>query len=315
MDLVHWARGLPAVEGEDRPGLTYRELWLSAAELPGAVPRVIGHSVRGEPIWSLTIEATPRERAAATVLVIAGLHAMEHVGPRTALALCRRAAAGEAGWRDRRLVVVPLVNPDGWLDVERMLAAGGRRFLRKNANGVDLNRNFATGWDGRYYLNRLLPRLFAAGSGPLSEPETQAVDALAGSIRPDYAVSLHAFGEWIFVPYAGRRAAPPDLPRLLELAGQMAARQPTRRYRVMQLAARSRLFAARGAEIDHLYERHGALSFLIEIGAGPSFSEPEHWMHPYRWFTPDESRLGSEISNVLPAIDVLSDAPPWQRTK
>jgi hypothetical protein len=255
------------------------------------------------------------------VMVIATLHAMEHVGACAALALAERAARQRAGtggahaaprgpagpWANRGLVVVPVANPDGFRAVERALATGRRRFLRTNSRGVDLNRNFGTFWDDRYYLNRLLAPLFSPGSGALSEPETRALDDVASVVRPGHVVSLHAFGEWIFLPYAGSRTRPRDLPLLREIGEGMAAAMPRRRYRVGQLAERSRWFQARGAEIDHFYARHGALSFLIEIGAGPSLSRGLSW--PYRWYTPQRARLEADVDNVLPALDYLAGAP------
>src|SRR5690606_14971862 len=204
------------------------------------------------------------------------------------------------------LVVLPMANPDGFRAVEDDLVRGARRFRRANRRGVDLNRNFAVGWDDRYYLNRLLGRLFSPGAGPLSEPETQAIDRLLAEVRPTYAVSLHAFGEWIFLPYAGSRRPPADLDRMLEIARAMTAAQPYRPYRVMQLARRSRLFQARGAEIDHLHERYGALAFLIEIGAGPRLGAPGTWLLPYGWFTPPAALLERDVANVVPALEALA---------
>jgi hypothetical protein len=237
---------------------------------------------------------------------------MEHVGVATAVALLERAALPHSPWRQHRhrLVVVPMANPDGFLAVEAGLARGERRFRRANAAGVDLNRNFAVGWDDRYYLNRLLPRIFSPGTGPLSEPETRAIDDLLGKVRPTYAVSLHAFGRWIFTPYAGSRRPPADLDEMLAIARGMAMAQPEQPYRVLQLARRTRLFQARGAEIDHFYESHGALSFLIEIGAGPRLRAPRTWFHPYAWFTPPAPLLLRDVANVLPAVEFLAPLSP-----
>jgi protein MpaA len=74
------------------------------------------------------------------------------------------------------LWLVPSMNPDGQ-------AAQ----VRHNANGVDLNRNFPERWgpiagpgDWQY-----------AGPGPASEPETQAMVALAGLVRPDLTLWYH----------------------------------------------------------------------------------------------------------------------------
>jgi hypothetical protein len=306
--LAEWARSLdePAAADAVRlPYRTYAATWRALSALSArARPSRIGESASGEPLWAFAVD--PPDPPRATTFVIAGLHAMEHVGVATAVALLERAAGPASAWRAHRLVVVPMGNPDGFRLVEADLARGARRFRRANARGVDLNRNFAVGWDDRYYLNRLLGRIFSPGAGPLSEPETHAIDELLARERPAHAVSLHAFGEWIFLPYAGSRRPPPDLDRLREIASGMAAAQPHRSYRVLQLARRSRLFQARGAEIDHFYERHGALSFLVEIGAGPRLREPPTWFLPYGWFTPPAALLERDVANVLPALEHLA---------
>jgi hypothetical protein len=305
--LSAWAGGIPEpdLEGAGLPYRTYRDTWSRIAALSGSriAASAWGTSHGGQPIWALEVE--PVEPARAVTLVVAGIHAMEHVGVATAVALLERAAAPDSPWRAHRLVVVPMVNPDGFLAVEGGLARGDRRFRRSNAAGVDLNRNFAVGWDDRYYLNRVMSRIFSPGSGPLSEPESRAVDALCAAVRPTYAVSLHAFGEWIFTPYAGSRRTPPHLQQLLAIAGGMASAQ-ARPYRVLPLGRRFRFFQARGAEIDHFYERHGALSFLIEIGAGPRLRAPATWLRPYGWFTPPAAFLERDVANVLPAIEHLA---------
>jgi hypothetical protein len=271
-----------------------------------------GTSVDGAPLWKVAVGAE-----GPVVMVVAGLHAMEHVGTLAALGLAERVARGEAapGWRQRRLVVAPMANPDGFRAVLAARAEGGKRFRRTNARGVDLNRNFAAHWDDRHWLTRLLPSVFAPGAGPLSEPETAALDALAASVRPSVVLSLHAFGEWIYLPWAGKREASPELPAMRALAETMVGRMP-RPYKIAALAQRSRLFAAHGAEIDHFHERHGAWTFLFEIGAGPRASDPAGWFDPYRWYTPREELVERDLANLWPAFDVLAevDLPPRSRT-
>ena len=305
--FYHWAGKLAQHDAPARrPYKTYRELWTAIGELARLHDRVrihgIGRSGGGEPMWAVTAgDHGP------AVFVLAGLHAMEHVGPASALALIERAARGAARWSGRRLVVVPLANPDGYLACEAMLARGRRGFVRRNRRGVDLNRNFAVGWDDSYYLNRVLRPLFAPGDAPLSEPETQAIDRVVATERPRVAVSLHAFGEVIYYPYAGTDEAPPDLARLDSAARAMAARMPGGGYRAMQLGKRSHYFKACGSEIDHFYGRYGALSFLIEIGAGPRLTAPSTWLTPYRWYTPPDRLLERDIAKILPALDYLAE--------
>jgi len=126
--------------------------------------RVIGHSVRGRPIraWRL---GEPGERR---VLLISTMHGDEgHT--RQILESLRdgRPIRGLDLW------VVPVYNPDG-------LARGTRR----NAHGVDLNRNFPYAWadlDGSY----------ESGPHPASEPETRAMMRFIERIEPSRILSFH----------------------------------------------------------------------------------------------------------------------------
>jgi len=126
--------------------------------------RTLGRSVQGRKLvaWHLGQPGKPK------VVLIATMHGNERA-PRQIL----------ESLRDRRpirgvdLWVVPTYNPDG--------AAHG---TRKNAHGVDLNRNYPYGWrdlDGNYE------------SGPRagSEPETRAMMRFLGDVRPKWVLSFH----------------------------------------------------------------------------------------------------------------------------
>ena len=79
--------------------------------------------------------------------------------------------------------------PDGvelWI-VESMNPDGQTNQVRSNDNGVDLNRNFPYKWgpigvpgDSQY-----------AGTGPASEPETQAMVNFMTQLRPDITIWYH----------------------------------------------------------------------------------------------------------------------------
>lgn len=94
--------------------------------------------------------------------------------------------------------------PDGvelWL-VESMNPDGQAAQDRHNANEVDLNRNFPHDWgpigqpgDGQY-----------AGTGPASEPETQAMVNFITQLRPDIAIWYHQDANLI-IPSTGRDGA------------------------------------------------------------------------------------------------------------
>ena len=91
-------------------------------------------------------------------------------------AIKRRAAAEPGPLQGTQLWAIQTVNPDGL-----------RAHTRKNAHGVDLNRNFPYRWrDDVPHSNGYYP-----GPRPASEPETRAVMAFVRRIRPDLSIWYH----------------------------------------------------------------------------------------------------------------------------
>ena len=109
--------------------------------------------------------------ASGGLLVFGAIHGDE---PGSAL-LCERFLSHVGAASGPPLSIVPVLNPDG-------LA----RNHKDNANGVDLNRNFAArSW------TRTHPIPYFPGSSPLSEPESQALATLVGERRPQLIVAVH----------------------------------------------------------------------------------------------------------------------------
>ncbi len=126
--------------------------------------RVLGKSVRDRRIVAYHLG----EKGEPKVVLIATMHGNEGA-PRRILQTLRdgKPIHGIDLW------VVPTYNPDG-------LARG----TRKNAHGVDLNRNYPYHWadlDGNY----------ESGSGPASEPETRAMMKFLRDVRPSRILSFH----------------------------------------------------------------------------------------------------------------------------
>lgn len=121
----------------------------------------IGSSQQGRPITAWTLKP---EDATLHVIVLSGIHGNERITHPFADSLRLAARPAEVA-----LTIVPTVNPDGW--------ASGRR---RNANGVDLNRNFPWRWSSP-----------DGGPAPGSEPETQAMMDLLLTERPDLVVWIH----------------------------------------------------------------------------------------------------------------------------
>jgi hypothetical protein len=141
----------------------------AAAPEQGAVVETvrIGESVQGRPIYAYRL-GEPAGPGVPTVVLIGAMHGNEQQ-TRPALWAIKdgEPVVGAELW------LLPTYNPDG-------IAAGSRR----NAHGVDLNRNFPHGWvdlDGNY----------ESGPRPASEPETRAVMRFLARVRPDRILSFH----------------------------------------------------------------------------------------------------------------------------
>jgi protein MpaA len=141
------------------------------ADTDDTVPanEVIGRSARGRAIVATRYGDASSDRV---VLVVGVIHGDEPAGLRIVAALRRIAPQVEGA----QLWVIDTVNPDGV-----------RADTRKNAAGVDLNRNFPYRWrDDVPHSSGYYP-----GPKPASEPETRAVIRFARRIRPDLSVWYH----------------------------------------------------------------------------------------------------------------------------
>ncbi|MFC6287918.1 M14 family zinc carboxypeptidase [Nocardioides sp. GCM10027113] len=126
--------------------------------------RVLGRSVQGRKIMAYRLG----EPGETKVVLISTMHGNE---PHTRQIL--RALVDGKPVHGIDLWVVPTYNPDG-------LAAG----TRKNARGVDLNRNYPHNWrdlDGNY----------ESGPRPASEPETRAMMRFLRDVKPRRILSFH----------------------------------------------------------------------------------------------------------------------------
>lgn len=139
-------------------------------------PIVYGRSVQQRPLEAWL------PRGAPELLVLAGIHGEE---PETTVLVSSALRSIEP--TALRCAVVLAANPDG-------LARG----TRGNAAGIELNRNFPSAdWSAAlpaHHFTRDEPQdvTLSPGSGPASEPETQALMALVGELKPRACVAVHS---------------------------------------------------------------------------------------------------------------------------
>lgn len=148
--------------------------------------RIIGTSVRGRPLL-----CTVLGEGQDVAFILATIHGDEPAGTPLVRRLAEHLQQHPDLLRGRKVVLLPVANPDG-------MAMG----TRSNARGVDLNRNFRT-------ANRVNSPQF--GLRALSESEAQAIERVIQEYTPDRIVSIHQ--PLTCVDYDGPAAA---------LAGHMA---------------------------------------------------------------------------------------------
>ncbi|MEM9373244.1 MAG: M14 family zinc carboxypeptidase [Planctomycetota bacterium] len=188
---------------------------LAAARPDIATLTDIGDSLQGNDIEAITITGPDQPDNPASdrpVIIWNGCqHAREWISPMTVTYLASRLIADydtDAEVRDLvdsvRFVIVPMVNPDGYL-----YTWSNERFWRKNrrnnldgTSGVDLNRNWGYEWGGEGSSGSTNSDTYR-GPSPFSEPETQTIRDLALGFGDDLAahIDYHSYSQLILWPF------------------------------------------------------------------------------------------------------------------
>lgn len=143
------------------------------------------------------------------------------------------------------VVVVPLINPDGY-------AAG----TRTNSNNVDLNRNFGTS-DWKRDITTVTNAPFPGGGGdaPMSQPETKAIASLVSRVNARLVLSYHSIGGVLAANQVGNSSLYARTYSSLSGYSNTTGSSTTFEY------------AVSGTADDYYGERLGVPSVLIELGS------------------------------------------------
>ncbi|MFD8494750.1 M14 family zinc carboxypeptidase [Amycolatopsis sp. NPDC059657] len=169
-----------------------------------------------------------------------------------------------------RVIVVPVVNPDGY-DISRSGDVEAKRrncagFTTRAAcvaapdGGVDLNRNYGVNWGGVGSGSDTHADDFR-GSAPFSEPETRNVRDLVSSRQVTVLVSLHTFAAMNLRPPGQRTTRDtPDEAVYAKLGEAMASANGYRSVRSREL------YETSGSTSEWSYYTTGGLGFETELG-------------------------------------------------
>jgi predicted deacylase len=282
--------------------VTVRDVGDTYEKSTGAAP--------GNDILAMSITSQKNPGAKPAMLFLGGVHARELAPVELNLRLAQKLIEGYG--KDpaitqqldtREVVIIPVVNVDGRMQVER-----GQTMWRKNTHpfpdgaGVDLNRNFdahwayqgvsaPAGWSAsrwESFKQQVMEPSSEAYSGPgaASEPETQSLQKLFAQKRFTLSVDLHAYGEMMIWPL-GFTTTPTPAEGLFKKLHQ----HTVPRYRggtSMQL-----LYPTSGTTKDYAYEKHHSPGFTIEVGSDAD------------GFRPDFGRLDAIWKELGPGLSYL----------
>lgn len=182
--------------------------------------------------------------------------------------------------------VVPMFNLDGnnkmWNE---------NSMWRKNTRGgfgVDINRNYPTGWNSCNGSSGRQTAQDYRGTAPASEPETQAMMNLVASIKPVFNISYHSYSEIVIYPFGCRPRKTP-----VEEAVEAIGAEIGKKIDYKPGTAWELLYNADGGDIDWMYTEHQVIPYVIEVnstwdGFHPDYSKMRDktvlrnragWMH------------------------------------
>ena len=238
----------------------------------------IGKSLEGRDIWALKISDEPLkdDLTEPSVLFNSMHHAREIMTPEVSidiieyLLLNYNQKPDVTSWvNNTQIWVMPMFNVDGnnkmW---------NHDSYWRKNTRGgygVDLNRNYPTGWNSCNGSSGSQSSQTYRGPNPASEPETQAMMAFIKNTRPVFDISYHAYSELVIYPYGcGKKRT--QTKEVVEKIGKKVAHlldyEPGTAWEL--------LYNADGGDIDWMYEAYQVIPFVIELNSRREGFHPKY---------------------------------------
>lgn len=273
----------------------------------------IGKSLEGRDIWAMKISDNVRvDEIEPVVLVNAMHHAREVMTPEITTDMIEHLATNYGSnpeitkWiNDYEIWVIPMFNVDGnnkmWNE---------NSMWRKNTrggHGVDINRNYPTGWNSCKGSSSNQGAQDYRGTAPASEPETQAMMNFVAELKPVFNISYHSYSEIVIYPFGCRPLKTPTGQAVEAVGAEIGKKIDYKPGTAWEL-----LYNADGGDIDWMYTEHQVIPFVIEVnsswdgGFHPNYKKHREktvlrnrpgWMHLM-------SRLeGPSIQGVVPNND------------
>ncbi|MES1204866.1 MAG: M14 family metallopeptidase, partial [Pseudomonadota bacterium] len=284
-------------------------LWRARVAAAGGTESVVGHSVAGRALWRFDLGR--RDGDAPAVLLTALIHGNEVIGSIALLEVVTRLAdSGALRNQRQRLVVLPMANPDGFAANMDRLDRGLPAWVRGNANGVDLNRNFplvlqpgerpsrsplaGSSW-------RVSP--WFRGPHPLSEPESRVIADVARDVRPTLALAFHSFGQLLLHPWGYKRAPHPRASAYRALADTFLSGRVDSEFEVRQMAS---WYSIGGGLDDWLDTAFETFAFTVEVSRLDKRLFHPRVVNPFWWSNPVDKKAA--LDQVVPGVLALLES-------
>jgi hypothetical protein len=244
----------------------------------------IGQSIEGRDLWMVKIsDNVAVDEAEPEVLYDALHHAREPMSLGTMLLFMDELLDGYGNdaeathlINEREMFFIPCVNPDGY-EFNRTSSPNGGGLWRKNRRdngggtfGVDLNRNYGTGWAAPFGGSSTSPSSSTyRGTAAFSEPESAAVEAFTLTRQFVQVFSVHCYGDVLLHPFGWQPSAPANLPAYGIMGDFLVEENGIGHGSVSGL-----LYIASGSAVDHHHSAHGSYAWTPELGA---LSEGGFW--------------------------------------
>jgi murein tripeptide amidase MpaA len=169
---------------------------------------------------------------------------------------------------NREMFFIPVVNPDGY-EYNRQTNPGGGGLWRKNRRnngggtfGVDINRNYPTGWSAPNGGSSTNPSSDTyRGTAPLSEPEAAALNALFTARQFVQVFSTHTYTDVLLRPWGWQNGNPANVAQYDRIGAAATAQNG-----IAHGSASGLLYIAAGTTLDHAHTAHGAFGWTAELG-------------------------------------------------
>jgi hypothetical protein len=286
----------------------------------------LGWTLQGRPIWGLALGKRVTGTDTRPVVFFNALTHAREPGGMQALLYFVDDILGKYGTDpvatslldQRRIYIVPVVNPDGYkINEDYYFSIGGVAFgyhrknardtnnnglVDRNTDGIDINRNYGYQWGLDDVGSSPNPADETyRGPAPFSEPETQAERDVVTLLQPKTGISFHTYGDLFIHPWGWTAQATSDSLTFYEWDDEATLGSGYQSGQGIRV-----LYAVNGEFTDWCYGetvlKPKMLAWTPELG-GPSDG-----------FWPPASRiLPIAVENLRACYTATAAAGPWVR--